>query len=207
MSERDGADDVRSGMSANPDSITSLSDAISIMNVPWERRLQTAAVASFVYALPIMFLCVVWSVALLLNPLTFLPMAVYASWIYCDSAPQTGARKSEWMRGLQWWKRFAAYFPMSLRSEEKLNPDKTYVFGYHPHGIISVGALATFGTEGLNFSSTFQGIDVHLVTLPQNFRIPFLREIWLMLGICDSSKATFRKVCYALLLSDGATYV
>ena len=111
------------------------------------------------------------------------------------------------MRGLQWWKRFAAYFPMSLRSEEKLNPDKTYVFGYHPHGIISVGALATFGTEGLNFSSTFQGIDVHLVTLPQNFRIPFLLEIWLMLGICDSSKATFRKVCYALLLSDGATYV
>ena len=96
MSERDGADDVRSGMSANPDSITSLSDAISIMNVPWERRLQTAAVASFVYALPIMFLCVVWSVALLLNPLTFLPMAVYAAWIYCDSAPQTGARKSEW---------------------------------------------------------------------------------------------------------------
>jgi len=83
---------------------------------------------------------------------------------------------------------------MSLRSDVTLNPDKKYVFGYHPHGIISVGALATFGTDGLNFSRVFQGIDVYLVTLPTNFRVPFLREIWLSLGICDSSKKTFKSI-------------
>jgi hypothetical protein len=32
------------------------------------------------------------------------------------------------------------------------------------------------------------------VTLPVNFRIPFLREIYLMLGLLDASKETFKTI-------------
>jgi len=181
-------------MSANPDKINSVADAISVVNVPFERRMQTAAVASFVMALPATFVCIFASLLMLLNPLTALLMLAYLCHIFTDTSPHTGRRKSEWVRGLQWWKHFANYFPMSLKAEEELDPGKKYVFGYHPHGIISVGALAAFGTDGLSFSKIFKGIDVHLVTLPTNFKVPFLREVWLSLGICDSSKKTFQKV-------------
>eukprot|EP00802_Teleaulax_amphioxeia_P018481 Tamp_18674.p1 GENE.Tamp_18674~~Tamp_18674.p1 ORF type:complete len:406 (-),score=78.05 Tamp_18674:88-1236(-) len=180
---------------ANPDEITKLADAISIVNVPMHRRRQTAAVASFVCALPATIICWVGGIVLLLNPFTCLLMLAYFVFIFfIDKAPQTGARKSERMRRAAWWKNFADYFPMSLRCETTLDPDKKYVFGYHPHGIISVGALACFGTEGLGFSDKCKGIDVHLVTLPTNFKVPFLREIWILLGICDSSKETFKSV-------------
>mmetsp|Transcript_68362 Transcript_68362/g.111001 ORF Transcript_68362/g.111001 Transcript_68362/m.111001 type:complete len:386 (-) Transcript_68362:84-1241(-) len=179
---------------ANPNEFTSVADVISIVRVPWERRLQTAAVASFVFALPFTMACMLVSGLLLMNPFTTFPMLIYLVVIYNDTAQHTGKRRSEWVRGWKWWKHFAAYFPMSLRSDAKLNPDDKFVFGYHPHGIISVGALATFGTDGLDFSGVFPGIDVHLVTLPTNFRVPFLREIWLSLGICDSSKKTFKSI-------------
>ena len=191
---RDAAVEAAPKMSANPDSINSVADAISVIDVPWERRVQTAAVASFVMALPATMVCFFVSLLLLLNPFTAVFMLVYAYHIYTDTSPHTGARKRAFVRDLKWWKHFANYFPMSLRAEAELDPGKKYVFGYHPHGIISVGALAAFGTEGLGFSQTFKGINVHLVTLPTNFRVPFLREIWLMLGICDSSKTTFRRV-------------
>ena len=57
--------------------IKSLSDAFSIVNVPMSRRLQTAAVASFVCALPATILCWLFGIALLLNPVTFVPMLAY----------------------------------------------------------------------------------------------------------------------------------
>lgn len=40
------------------------------------------------------------------------------------------------------------YFPISLVKTQDLPPDRKYVFGYHPHGIIGMGAIANFGTEG-----------------------------------------------------------
>ena len=36
------------------------------------------------------------------------------------------------------------------------DPRRNYVFGYHPHGIISLGASLAFGTEALNVSRMIQ---------------------------------------------------
>lgn len=69
-----------------------------------------------------------------------------------------------------------------------LPPDKPYVFGYHPHGIIGMGAICTFATESTGFSKQFPGIIPHLLTLESNFRIPFYRDIMLAMGICSVSK-------------------
>jgi len=64
--------------------------------------------------------------------------------------------------------------------EADLPPDRPYLFGYHPHGIIGMyaqfgfglhkadrnrGAFATFATEGTGFSDYFPGILPHLLTL------------------------------------------
>jgi hypothetical protein len=46
---------------------------------------------------------------------------------------------------------------MSLVKTAELEPSKGYVFGFHPHGIISMSAFVAFATEGLQVSKTFPG--------------------------------------------------
>lgn len=80
------------------------------------------------------------------------------------------------------------YFPVSLVKESELDPSKAYVFGYHPHGIIGLGAWVNFITEGNEFSSLFPGINLRVCTLETNFRLPLYREFLLSLGLISVSK-------------------
>jgi len=154
--------------------------------IPRKRRLQTLAVA-------------VWSVLLLVMMCLFLflcsvpplwpPIFVYLLWIrYFDRSPEHGGRWSEWFRGARFFKYFAEYYPSSLLKTCDLPPDRPYLFGYHPHGIIGMGAMATFATDATGFSKAFPGIKPHLLTLATNFSTPLYREIILALGICSVSK-------------------
>ncbi|KAK9242541.1 diacylglycerol acyltransferase-domain-containing protein [Lipomyces tetrasporus] len=70
-----------------------------------------------------------------------------------------------------------------------------YVFGYHPHGIVSLGAFGAIGTEGAGWEKLFPGIPVSLLTLETNFQLPFYREYLLSLGIASVS----RRSCTNLL--------
>lgn len=62
------------------------------------------------------------------------------------------------------------------------------MFGYHPHGIISLGAFCNFATEATGFEKAFPGINLRLLTLNANFRIPFYGLYLTILNLCDSSK-------------------
>ena len=55
------------------------------------------------------------------------------------------------------WNKAAEYYPMTLKKTAELDPSKSYVFGFHPHGIISMSAFVAFATEGLNISKVFPG--------------------------------------------------
>ena len=48
---------------------------------------------------------------------------------------------------LPFWNKLADYFPVRLHKSCDLDPAGNYLFGYHPHGIIGVGALITFATN------------------------------------------------------------
>jgi 2-acylglycerol O-acyltransferase 2 len=74
------------------------------------------------------------------------------------------------MRTCRW---MAGYFPIRLHKTVDLPADKSYIFGYHPHGIISLGAFCNFSTDATDFSGLFPGINLRLLTLTPNFRIPF----------------------------------
>lgn len=80
------------------------------------------------------------------------------------------------------------YFPIHLHKTCDLPPDRPYIFGYHPHGIISLGAFCNFATEATGFEEKFPGIDLRLLTLSANFRIPFYGLYISLLGLCDASK-------------------
>ncbi|KAL4249920.1 Diacylglycerol O-acyltransferase [Abortiporus biennis] len=153
--------------------------------IPRKRRLQTLAVAAYstmIATMSFVFL-MLWS----FPPLWPL-LAAYVVWMYVDKSPENGGRFSSRARESRFWKYFADYYPSSFLKTCDLPPDRPYVFGYHPHGIIGMGAICTFGTEATGFSSAFPGIVPHLLTLTSNFRIPFYREVILALGICSVSK-------------------
>ncbi len=98
------------------------------------------------------------------------------------------------------WSLFASYFPARLHRSAVLLPTRKYIFGYHPHGIISHGAFAAFGTEALGFSQLFPGIKNTLLTLDSNFRVPLYREYILTLGLQSVS----RESCENILSKGGA---
>ncbi|KAK9454836.1 diacylglycerol acyltransferase-domain-containing protein [Dipodascopsis uninucleata] len=90
--------------------------------------------------------------------------------------------------------------PGEIEKKEESNNEITnlgprYVFGYHPHGIVGLGAFGAIGTEGAGWENLFPGIPVSLLTLETNFHLPFYREYLLSLGIASVS----RKSCTALL--------
>lgn len=162
------------------------------LNVPFPRRLQTASIVLWILLMP---LCV----ALFLVALSYrwlLPFVLaYLIFMYIDHSHEMGGRKIGWFRRFPLWNGMRDFFPISLVKTTNLDPSKNYVFGYHPHGIISLGAWVNFATEANSFSSLFKGIDLRLLTLESNFNVPFSREILLCkfnlmaaLGICSVSK-------------------
>lgn len=172
------------------------------MNVPLHRRLQTLVVLFHT-------LCIVGCVSLF-----FFLCAIPLFWpllipymIYCmtskASTSGTLSHRSEFLRFLPVWSLFASYFPARLHRTQELPPTRKYIFGYHPHGILSIGAFAAFSTEALGFSQLFPGIKNTLLTLDSNFRIPIYRDYALAMGIASVSKES----CENLLSRGGPNNV
>lgn len=103
-------------------------------------------------------------------------------------------RRKEWVRRLPIWKYFAEYYPAKLHKTHDLLPTRKYIFGYHPHGIISHGAWAAFATEALGFSDKFPGITNSLLTLDSNFRLPLYREYVFSMGVLSVSKESITNI-------------
>jgi len=168
------------------------------MNVPLKRRLQTLLVLFHTLCIA---LCVSTFFFLCAIPL-FWPLLI-PYMIYCtvSKASTSGAlsHRSDFLRSLPIWSLFASYFPARLHKTQELPPTRKYIFGYHPHGIISHGAFAAFATEALGFSQLFPGIKNTLLTLDSNFRIPLYRDYALAMGLASVS----RESCENLLSKGG----
>lgn len=131
-------------------------------------------------------------------PILF-PYVVYISLFSKAATDGRLSRRSNFVRSLPIWKLFASYFPARLHRTVPLPPTRKYIFGYHPHGIISHGAFAAFATEGLGFSKLFPGITNTLLTLDSNFRLPFYRDWALTMGLGSVS----RESCENILSKGG----
>lgn len=58
----------------------------------------------------------------------------------------------------------------------ELPPNKNYVLGAHPHGILSIGAFCNFLTECNDFSQRFPGLQSWFCTLAGLFYVPVYRD-------------------------------
>ncbi|KAK5173590.1 diacylglycerol O-acyltransferase 1 [Saxophila tyrrhenica] len=167
-------------------------------NTPLQRRLQTGLVLLHTLSIAGLFalFCLLCSIPLLWPIL--LPYLIY---VLLSRAATDGklSQRSERLRQSKIWSLFASYFPARLHRTEELQPTRKYIFGYHPHGIISHGAFAAFATEALGFSQLFPGITNTLLTLDSNFRIPLYRDYALRMGLASVS----RESCENLLTQGG----
>ncbi|RWR98870.1 2-acylglycerol O-acyltransferase 2-like protein, partial [Dinothrombium tinctorium] len=82
----------------------------------------------------------------------------------------------------------AEYFPVKLHKTADLDPNKNYIIGCHPHGIIGQSIFPNFGTNSTGFSEKFPGIKSRLIILDIQFWLPFNRERLLLLGFCSAKK-------------------
>lgn len=169
------------------------------LNVPLKRRLQTLVVLMHTLSMALLL----GAFFLLCSIPLFWPLLFpYTLYILFSHAGTSGtlAHRSNFLRRLSIWSLFASYFPARLHRSAPLLPTRKYIFGYHPHGIISHGAFAAFATEALGFAQLFPGITNTLLTLDSNFRIPFHRDYALLLGLASVS----RESCENLLSRGGA---
>lgn len=167
-------------------------------SVPLQRRLQTLMVLLHTLSIALLltvffFLCSI--------PLFWPILLPYLIYVLFSKAATSGeiSHRSNLFRSLPIWSLFAQYFPARLYRSAPLSPTRKYIFGYHPHGIISHGAFAAFATEALGFSQLFPGITNTLLTLDTNFRIPIYREYALMMGLASVS----RESCENILSKGG----
>ncbi|CAI7588034.1 unnamed protein product [Penicillium discolor] len=170
------------------------------LNIGLERRLQTFVVLCHTLTIAIFLTIFFFTCAIPLSWPLLVPYLVYISLFSTTATSGHLKGRSPFLRSLPIWKVYASYFPARLHREESLPPTKKYIFGYHPHGIISHGAFAAFGTEALGFSKLFPGITNTLLTLDANFRIPFYREYALAMGLASVS----RESCENILTKGGA---
>ena len=168
------------------------------LNVPLQRRLQTLVVlfhsTTLVFCVSLFFfLCAI--------PLFWPLLIVYMIYCISSNAATSGklTHRSNFLRSLRLWSLFASYFPARLHRSEELPPTRKYIFGYHPHGIISHGAWAAFASEALGFSQLFPGITNSLLTLDSNFRVPIYRDYILAMGMASVS----RESCENILSKGG----
>ena len=154
----------------------STSVSLSMSNL-LEEPLQFAAVLImttlfiFAHTLGILF-----SIYVLLTPLYGF-MVIYLLWTYCFDMKTSskGGRRYETFRRLKTWDYFRDYFPVRLIRTKRLDPNKNYILGYHPHGIMCAGAWANFATEATGFSDLFPGIKSHLLTLKCKSHVYFCK--------------------------------
>ena len=174
------------------------------LNIPLRRRCQTLAIIVW-WLLP--WSCLLLTVVLLRSDRWYISvgMVLYITWMIAfRKYHKEGGHRQQWLRRSFWWKWYAGeygifmctsfifafleFFPIHLHKTCDLPADRSYIFGCHPHGIISLGSFGNFATEATGFEKLFPGINLRFLVLNSNFQIPFYELFLTAMGICDASK-------------------
>jgi hypothetical protein len=128
-----------------------------------------------------------------------LPFLLYLfwAWVLDRNVSNVGGRPWTWFRKLWFFEGYKSYFPSSMQfdfpesewEKFKIGRDgqqRAFVFGAHPHGIISHTVLSNFFP--INEALQKHGIDYRCGTVDINMFFPFLRDLGLWVGAIRASK-------------------
>jgi len=106
-------------------------------------------------------------------------------------------------RASQFWRRHFDYFPISVIFDgDGLKANKQYIFGVHPHGI-HCWPLNVFAFHSSDFYQKMKGMKMTGVAATVMFKIPVVRELFLLMGYRDAG----RRTCQKVLEQGGSLYI
>ncbi|XP_070607618.1 diacylglycerol O-acyltransferase 2-like [Erythrolamprus reginae] len=162
--------------------LSALQDLSWLSKSKMEKQLQIISVLQWVVSFLTMGILSTIILIYMLCTDCWIIAALYLVWYAFDwNTPSKAGRRSQWIRSWAIWRYFRDYFPIRMIKTHNLAPNQNYIFGYHPHGIMSLGAFCNFSTEATGVSQIFPGIRPYVTTLTGNFRWPILRD-YLMTG-------------------------
>jgi hypothetical protein len=178
------------------------------LHVPLARRVQTAAVVAFLSVGPVL-LAATLALALASRVALALLLA-YAAWVFLvdRATPRRGGRPCRCLQRARLWAHVADYFPLTVHTPHageyagsggQGQGQGPLVFGLHPHGILGVSHWLTFAADPRGVRGAL-GLDVRLLTVAANFRIPLWRDYLMGLGFVDASPESM-----AALLAAGTS--
>ncbi|CAL8071223.1 unnamed protein product [Calicophoron daubneyi] len=144
-------------------------------------------------------------------------LAIYLLYAYLDwGVEESGGHRIERLRHLHIWDYLANHFPSKLILSDELvkysmgngrktdggnnggfnglPTDKTYLVGYHPHGISPIGLFTNFMTEANQFSKVFPKLTPLVAGDSKHFCVPLWRDILLNLGVISVSEKSLMHV-------------
>ncbi|EAW50203.1 monoacylglycerol O-acyltransferase 3, isoform CRA_a [Homo sapiens] len=162
------------------------------------------AVGAYQYVLTFLFMGPFFSLLVFVLLFTSLwPFSVfYLVWLYVDwDTPNQGELRmgaqvardggdmgGEGSRCLAFHPPFILLNTPKLVKTAELPPDRNYVLGAHPHGIMCTGFLCNFSTESNGFSQLFPGLRPWLAVLAGLFYLPVYRDYIMSFGLCPVSR-------------------
>eukprot|EP01134_Creolimax_fragrantissima_P003176 CFRG3176T1 len=163
---------------------------VAPIDTPISRRRQTAALLVF-FSMQMASICLTLTILYYIR-YTWWFMIPYLTWalVFDTNAPKMYGRRQKWLRNIVCMKWFASYFPVYLHKTVDLDPKRKYLFAYHPHGIIGIGVVTSFGTNALGVDEMFPGLEISPMTLSSNFKIPFYRDYIMALGFADVGRTS-----------------
>jgi len=202
------------GFSRSGDTEGNENSGASYIKTPSGRRRQTLAVLCLGLTTSFGMIALILFLFYKFMPFPWLFFAAYVAWMVYDNmtSPRPNfARISQSWRRNQLFQHFRDYFPIRLvRSDDApFDASKNYLFGYHPHGVMSCGAVH-MATAASGFDQLFPGLCLSLQTLSVNWSIPITHDNISFLGIGDASKKalqialTHAPGSSALLVTGGA---
>uniref|UniRef100_A0A914ZQ98 Acyltransferase n=1 Tax=Parascaris univalens TaxID=6257 RepID=A0A914ZQ98_PARUN len=155
--------------------------------------METIAVVHYVYVWVILPIVGTGLPIYLLTTRAWWIVLLYFAWCYYDrDTPRKGSRRWRFYRECCIWKHFASYFPLKLVKTADLPPDRNYIIGCHPHGVLSIGSFTALCTDGTSFSKLYPELLSNILTLKGQFYFPVRREFGILLGGAECSRDSLR---------------
>ncbi|ODV72805.1 diacylglycerol O-acyltransferase [Cyberlindnera jadinii NRRL Y-1542] len=185
---------------------------------PLHRRLETAAVLWHTVSIPVFITMFFVLLAIPIFWIFMVPYIIYWIMDKSSSNGSVVSRYSDRMRNLEIWQHFCNFFPLTLYKTADIQPTWTeeevtdeyhtflwfrwkrkpykklvatgpqYIFALHPHGVVSISGFGGIGTNGAGWNVLFPGIKPCMLTLINQFYVPFYRDYLMSMGITSSSR-------------------
>ncbi|XP_048080652.1 2-acylglycerol O-acyltransferase 3 isoform X2 [Ursus arctos] len=177
-------------------------------------KLWLETLGAYQYVLTFLFMGPFFSLLLLFLLFTsFWSVPVlYFVWFFLDwDTPNQGGRQFEWIKKFFMWKYTRDYFPIKMVKTAELPPDRNYVVGAHPHGIMAFGTFINFCANVDGFFKKFPGIRASLAGQAILFYFPVSRDYFMANGppwyLCTPLGRTISSILSFLTQTPGSISV